>query len=236
MKLLEAIDKRKVSDSKCTVYKLSNQTLYDLCTENFDHDTPEKILAKTVIIGRTYAVALDRGKDKNKETAKIPKYINDDFYQKKVVPLFLKSKIDNLLFKLKSIDQIPESVDEILAVHFYLTNHLKKINKENKRSFCSKYLHFHLPGLFFIYDSRADNAINKIVSSKGPKSVTKVKRQDKQYADFFYKAQFLQKAIYDETSILLTPRQLDNYLLVSANEHLRRRLSTIKNKKQEIIR
>jgi hypothetical protein len=228
VKLLEAIDKKKVSHSLNSIYDLSNRTLYDLCSENFEHDTPDKILAKTVIIGRTYAVALDRGKDKNKETAEIPKYINDDFYLKKVTPLFLKSKIDNLLLKLKSINQIPESPDEILAAHFYLMDHLKKINKQDKRSFCSKYLHFHLPGLFFIYDSRAQNAINKIVSSKGSKSVFKLKKQDETYAKFVLKALFLRNTIYKDTSILLTPRQLDNYLLTAANEHLRYRLSITK--------
>src|SRR6185312_17423107 len=72
---------------------LGNEILYDMCKKYFKHKDPQEILAKTILIGRAYAVALDRGKDraKSKEEKQIAKLINDDFYLKEVVPLFQNS-------------------------------------------------------------------------------------------------------------------------------------------------
>lgn len=76
-----------------TVYDLSNSILYDMCRNNFNHDSINKILAKTIIIGRTYSAALDRGRQKNSKLNS-NKNINDDFYQKK---LFHYLSIPNLI-------------------------------------------------------------------------------------------------------------------------------------------
>lgn len=84
-----------------------------------------------------------------------------------------------------------------------------------------------MPDLFFILDSRAQAAMNKIVSGRSPKTYPKEKKHYASYANYFYKSLFLQNKIREEFSITLTPRQIDNYLLVIANEDLRR-----KNKKK----
>lgn len=203
-----------------TEYDLSNAILYKLCADNFEHDKVNKILAKTIIIGRTYAVSLNRDRDRNFDERK--KSINDDFYQKQVVPIFMKSKLDDQLRVLLKFNSATEALKNALSTHYYLTKKLHRINNQNKRSFSSKYLHFHVPNAFFIYDSRAKLAINEFVKKDDIPNTSKYKF-DKEYELFFYKCLFLQKRILESTNLLLTPRQLDNYLLNSANSNLRKR-------------
>ena len=219
------IDKGEIKSILKTDYDLGNSVLYKLCSDNFTHDTVDKILAKTLLIGKSYAVALDRGRHKSKTKSQKKKSIGDDFYQKKIIPIFIKSKIDKLLADLKKHQTVDNIEKEILYVHYHLTSRLTKINGEDKRSFSSKYLHFHLPSLFFLYDSRAKSAIDKIVKLKDIKPGAN-KKADGGYKIFFAKAQFLQNKIYKETEINVTPRQLDNYLLKLANGKLRDKMKT----------
>ena len=213
-----------IDNSLSTIYGLGNDILYSMCKNNFEHTSIDAVLAKTIIIGRTYAVALDRGKDKGKSDDEKLKLllINGDFYQNKVVPLFMASDIDVKLARLKNLDS-PEGVEaDILVLHNDLKEILLPINKEDKISFCSKYLHFHLPNLFFIYDSRAKSVINDFVVKKDVQYF-KASNFDTKYAKFYSKARHLQKSIADDFE-LLTPRQIDNLFLIPANEKLRKRI------------
>lgn len=221
MDLLKDIDQQEVLKSLKSVNDLGNSVLYNMCKENFTHDTPEEIIAKTNIIGRVYAVALDRGKDKNKTEAGKRKHITDDFFPKVIVPIFMRPRIGTLFSDLDKLNNQRDNIKTILYAHYYLMHALKKINKEEKRSFSSKYFHFHFPHLFFIYDSRANPSLNEIVSGKIIKDHRKIKMQDDKYASFFNKSLFLQKEIFEQFGIELSPRQLDNYLLIFANENLR---------------
>lgn len=111
---------------------------------------------------------------------------------------------------------------------------MRKINKQNKRSFASKYLHFHYPELFFLYDSRANKAINSLVSSRDiSKLMFKFKKiVDRTYGIYYLKCLYLQNKILEDEEVLLSPRQLDNLLLRIANKKLRSRLKEMlaKNK------
>ena len=124
-------------------WNFGNQVLYDLCRNNYRHVEIEKIIAKVWLIGRAYSAAIERRKNKSG--------INDHFYIKKVVPNFKKSNIDEYLSNLKKIDKLTdENLKDVLKAHFYLTKIIsrKKFTAQNKSSFSSKYLHFHLPNLF----------------------------------------------------------------------------------------
>ena len=85
----------------------------------------------------------------------------------------------------------------------------------NKRSFASKYLHFHLPKLFFIYDTRAVSALKKIVPVLPVeiKKYYKTLNFDSDYTDFLFRCLYLQKIIASEHNIILSPREIDNLLL-----------------------
>ncbi|MEO7044913.1 MAG: hypothetical protein ABI091_06365 [Ferruginibacter sp.] len=193
-------------------WDLGNEVLYDLCSNNFTHDTSEKILAKTWLIGRAYAAAIERRKNKSG--------INDNFYLKTVSAAFKKSKLDKILAELRNLNEISNhSIPQIIKAHYYLTQILFHITELEKRSFSSKYLHFHLPDLFFIYDSRAALALQLFIK-KLPKDLQILadrKNTDKKYSIFYYKCFVLRQEIYDRFKILLTPRQIDNLLIQVAN-------------------
>ena len=111
---------------------------------------------------------------------------------------------------------------KIIDTHNYLTQLLFPITQLEKRSFSSKYLHFHLPELFFIYDTRVVSAMRLHVK-KLPKDLQALadrENTDKEYSIFFYKCFLLKQRIYEKFNVLLTPRQLDNFLIEDANEKI----------------
>jgi hypothetical protein len=194
-------------------WNLGNKVLYDLCATHFTHDTSERVLAKTLLIGRAYAAAIERRKNKTD--------INDNFYIDIVAPAFKNSKLDILLAELKGIKTLSlDTLPLIIDSHYYLTKLLYEITKLDKRSFSSKYLHFHLPELFFIYDSRAILAMRHFVKKLPKNLIPMTNRQntDKEYSRFVYKCFYLQQLIKEQHNILVTPRQLDNLLIQNANK------------------
>ena len=195
-------------------WDLGNQVLYDLCANHFTHDTAEKILAKTLLIGRAYAAAIERRKNKSD--------INDNFYIDTVVPTFKSSRLDTILADLKNKQLSGDILHDIINAHFYLTKLLFEITELDKRSFSSKYLHFHLPELFFIYDSRAVTAMRQFVK-RLPKNLSALADRetiDWEYSNFVYKCFYLRQTVFEQHQILLTPRQLDNLLIETANNKM----------------
>lgn len=198
-----------------TNWDYGNEVLYRLCRESFDHENAEAILAKVWLIGRSYAVAIERRRNKTDE--------NDDFYLNSVCPAFQNSELDNHLKSLQSLETIDsENISTILEVHYYLQKVVKEITDLEKRSFASKYLHFHLPNLFYIYDSRAMAALRQYISRipRGSTHLIHSDRTDKEYANFFIKCYTLQKHIEEQYGMKLTPRELDKILIIKANSDL----------------
>jgi len=196
------------------VWDFGNAILYKLCKDNFNHDLDDHILTKVLFIGRIYAAAVERRKNKSND-------INDNFYTDTVAPTFRKSKLDKKLSDLKSAkpDKV-ENIKSVLQTHYYLTSMLKKITALEKRSFSSKYLHFHLPDLFYIYDSRAVTALRQFTSQvpKDLKYVLELDNVDNEYAKFYCKCFDLKRQIKTQFKIDLTHRQLDNLLIEVANK------------------
>ena len=119
----------------------ANGVLYDLCKNYPHHSERCVILAKILLIGRAYAAAIERRKSGAE--------INDDFYEKIVVPMFLKSNIDKKISSLAKCDTLSkENLPAVLSVHKYLVARMRTITGLDKRSLASKYLHFHRPELF----------------------------------------------------------------------------------------
>ncbi|MDN3594246.1 hypothetical protein [Zunongwangia endophytica] len=211
------IDKEFIDKTERSEWDFSNEILYSMCRENFTHTQTDKIIGKTVLIGRTYAAAIERRKNKTKEEQ------NDNFYIDKVAPEFKKSKLDFYLEKLKSETELDEkNIPEILKVHFYLTSLIKELTEQNKRSFSSKYLHFHLPHLFFIYDTRAVKAIGLLKTKFQYKYKEQINSEnaDKEYASFFYKCFAQKNKLKNEFNRKISTRHIDNILMkaVELNE------------------
>ncbi|MFC2119049.1 hypothetical protein ACFLSY_10440 [Bacteroidota bacterium] len=195
-------------------WDFSNEILYNLCKDNFLHNQHDIILTKVLFIGRIYAAAVERRKTKKTD-------INDNFYFDKVEPAFRESKLDEHLKRLMEVKSITsDKIPLILQTHYYLQRVLNRITGLNKRSFCSKYLHFHLPDLFFIYDSRALMALRNFIT-KVPKefiSVLQTKKIDMEYARFFCMCYQLKKQIEFKFDTTITTRQFDHILIEVANK------------------
>jgi hypothetical protein len=204
------------SAKQIRVWDFGNAILYDLCQKNFRHVEDDKIVAKVLFIGRIYAAAVERRRNKKEG-------INDDFYTDTIAPTFRNSELDDLLNELSKYKELSvDSISSVLEVHSYLTNLLKRITDLEKRSFSSKYLHFHLPDLFFIYDSRAVIALRQF-TSQVPKDLQKfidIANADTEYAKFFIKCFDMKRSIQDQYHTHITNRQLDNILIDVANKKI----------------
>jgi hypothetical protein len=197
---------------KPSPWDLGNSVLYQFCQLHFEHKRLDEIIAKAWLIGRSYAAAVERRRNNNA--------ISDDFYVNIVAPTIQKSHIDFDLVSLRQHRKITSSnAVEILRLHHYLVKTLEPITGLEQRAFCSKYLHFHMPSLFFIYDSRALTAMRTFVS-RVPKDLAHIVGSteiDTDYAKFVAKCLALRNLIAEEYECDLTTRQLDNLLLNVAN-------------------
>lgn len=204
-----------IENCRETPWDFGNEVLYNLCKENFLHAEPDKIIAKVWLIGRSYSAAIERRKNKVS--------INDNFYVDTVAPTFLKSEIDSYLIKLTNQKKLTvENLPLVLETHNYLTQLTASITELEKRSFCSKYLHFHLPNLFFIYDSRVIDSLRSF-SSRMPekmKHIMELEKVDKKYAKYVCKCFEVWNEINELYNIQLSMREFDNILIDQANRKL----------------
>lgn len=167
MKVLEAYTNSVYENFRTQDYdywSFGNQILYDMCLKNPSHTNENVIIGKIWLIGRSYAAAIERIKEKS-----VP---SDDFYSDVVAPHFLQFgvELDDKLKYLKSNTEVSlDNLQEILYVHKFLVNQITEITKLEKHSLASKYLHFHLPNHFFIYDSRAAGSITRFVHKREKK-------------------------------------------------------------------
>jgi hypothetical protein len=210
MKEIRPITKREIKEALSNKsWDLGNQVLYDLCSKHPNHKTNEEIIAKVWLIGRTYSAAIERRKNKDLDTP------GDLFYEDKVAPAIKHSKVDDWLNSLTD-DSIPEKVIEI---HAKLTKLFFALSKLEKRSLVSKYLHFHRPNLFFIFDSRSAAAIRKVTPRriKDQPSNLSTKEADKNYADFYWRCLWLQENLPTRLGGKYSPREIDKILLHVAN-------------------
>jgi hypothetical protein len=202
------IDEFNKKDNK---WILGNGVLYNMCLNYPNHTDPEEIRAKLWLIGRSYAVAIERRKTKNN--------INDDFYDEVIEKFIEFNKLHNFderIKKLKNKDFNEETLRDMLLLHAELTNFFYELTELEKRSLASKYLHFHVP-IFPIYDSRASSSINKLV--RGEKKDSKLKG-DGEYSKFCQKILFLYDTIKKQIGKAPTLREIDSYLVKHANRQL----------------
>lgn len=217
MTLIENGDSNIVMDTKLpsksfirkalmpNVWGKGNKVLYDLCRKYPCHKDEGEILAKIWLIGRSYSASIERRKNK-KELMD-----GDSFYEDIVAKEIKGSDIDRLIKSVRKYKKTTlKNAEEIACVHHKVTMLFNKITAQNKRSLASKYLHFHLPNLFFLYDSRAQKAIREYIDVRRiefPKVV------DKEYYKFLIKCIMLREKMYKRHDVVLSPRELDNLLL-----------------------
>jgi hypothetical protein len=192
---------------KPSPWRIGNDVLYSLCHTNPGHTTTEEIIAKVWLIGRAYAAAIERRRNKTE--------MNDNYYIDSVAPKIKASKIDNWIASVSQYNSpSTESFPSLIRVHLKVTQLFSKISGLEKRSLASKYLHFHLPHLFYIYDTRAVEALRLFSHITGRASKSE-NLGDNEYRKFFEKCISLQNHITENYGVCLTPRELDNLLLIA---------------------
>ena len=191
-----------------TAWELSNRVLYDLCRKHPHHESREEVVAKVLMVGRVYAAAIERRRRKTEGS--------DDFYISTVAPAIMKSGIDDWIAEAARCElDHAEALEAMAEAHGRTTRLFQKISGLEKRSLASKYLHFHVPRLFFIYDTRAVSGLRAVSNIVGrAKAAACASRGDGTYQKFASKCLRLRQHVKTECGVTLDPRQLDNLLLI----------------------
>ncbi|PWB79057.1 MAG: hypothetical protein C3F08_07580 [Candidatus Methylomirabilota bacterium] len=186
-------------------WDFGNEILYELCRKHPFHRDIPTVIAKIWLIGRSYAAAIERRKKKDVE--------NDAFYVDVVAPAVIKSKIDTWIEKVSQHEPTnSRTLDLIVSTHAEVTSLFNRISGLGKRSLASKYLHFHRPNHFYIYDTRAIEGMRKLSPLVGRAS-SRGNVGDNEYRKFAEKCARLQASIKRDLGISLNPRQIDKLLL-----------------------
>lgn len=204
----------KKADGKEDFWSFSNNVLYDLCKKNPKHDKDDVNIAKIWLIGRSYAAAIERGAKNNTVY----------FYEEVVAPKMREyaAKIDNAIASLSENAEL----HTIFSAYSIILNCFYEISGKWNVSLASKYLHFHCPNVFFMYDSRALSAIGSVLEDYSlEKSVSKADLEafaefgeSREYIKFYLKCQKCVEAIEKDIGRKFTPREFDNLLLTIADE------------------
>lgn len=193
-------------------WTLANSVLYSLCKENPSQSDVEAIVSKFWLIGRAYSASVERRRTKHESALDV----GEDFYTHRLAKNYRLANLDEKFDALYQNDYstiTKQNYAQIVGLHSLLTNVLFEITGQRKISLASKYLHFHFPDLFFIYDSRASISLEKYVPKWTKRKLEKTDSQDDTYSKFCLACIELREAIQLNCEIVLNPRQLDNLLL-----------------------
>lgn len=191
-------------------WDFGNSIIYEMCRKNPYHVDADIIVGKIWIIGRAYAAAIERRKNVESDN------MGDDFYFNIVAPKIIEigRELDERIACLKSHPNITyNNLIEIVETHKFLTDVFSDISGLSKRSLASKYLHFHVPNMFYIYDSRAIKGARRYVNSEKSLYNKLILYGDKEYIELVARLFPLQLYIENEFKILANPRMIDSFLL-----------------------
>jgi hypothetical protein len=206
--------------SRNSVWDLGNSWLYKLFETYPKNKKSDEIVAKVWILGRCYAAAVERRKIKDNLN-------NDAFYKSKVIKAIQSAKIDEGLATINSEKDEVNKMKAKLKLHKDLQKELRCITGHDKRSFSSKYLHFHMPKEFYIYDTRAVDALRMLpkeykISRREIKAKLGNHNFDKVYAQFFCKCEFAKSQITKTLNRPISIREYDTILLDLINQQKER--------------
>ncbi len=191
-----------------TPWDLGNDILYAMCRQHSGHRRADEIIAKIWLIGRSYAAAIERRKNADDTTS-------DDFYERDVVNAMQSSGIDTWLESLPAFKSEPQTCARAaIEAHFNLVRVFSKLaHGQEKHSLASKYLHFHRPDVFFIYDSRAQAAITRVTPDIHFVDPPTLEKKDELYWQFFSRCLWLRRKLAVPFGQPPTPREIDKVLL-----------------------
>jgi len=183
-------------------WEWGNEVLYRMCREEPGHTDRNKVAAKLWLIGRAYAAQIERRAGATGDS---------EVLYARVATKIVESDIDKWLEDVSHINRPDISnLRQILSAHYNLTSLLQSVTKFYRRSLASKYLHFHQPLAFFIFDSRASTKIREKIGHRH--IPLPAYSADQEYAAFVLRCMTYR----DEKPAAehnLTPRHLDQELL-----------------------
>jgi len=145
-----------------------NRVLYRMCEESPYHTDVEVVRGKIWLIGRAYNAAFERGVAKSDDDAtlldKVAKAIAESEDMQGVRQGAILDKKIQALSKLTEIT--PDNIHVLLDLHGYLEDIFYRVAGRHRISLTSKYLHFHVPHLVFIFDSKTLKAIQKVITEE----------------------------------------------------------------------
>lgn len=194
-------------------WRALDEVLYKVCRDFPDHRSKNGIIAKTYLIGRTYATGIERGiKSGGTQGSSLVKLA--DCFVKHI------ADIDSLIEHAAVVTEplTREGIAVILTAHGTLVQMLTSITANGYRphSFVSKYLHFHNP-VFPIYDNVACQEIIHMVPHRTIRElVLEVNGGvDPNYADYVRRFFALYRRSR-ESGLPINVRSLDYYLIWKA--------------------
>jgi len=188
-----------------------NQSLYASAVAHPSNIDAQQIVAKLILIGRTYSASVERRKTKGKRPDK--RRGLEVIIQAAVE--IAKSGIDAMISEVDLETRLSyETVPEAGSIHTELCAALCKANGRENSSFASKYLHFHRPHFFPIVDSIVREGWSWVIedvgeSSRGWTTFSKVSN----YPQWCKKVIRLQETLERDLKVSITLREVDNYLL-----------------------
>ena len=185
-------------------WTLADKVLYDLCERYPSHSASDEVIAKVWLIGRGYAAPIERGRSGAMSSER--------FYSAVVAPAVLHSSIDQYLAQvdLYRCCEDPSDAEVVLAIHATLMKAFHAASGRANRSLAAKYLHFHRPLFFPIFDSRASAAIRVMTSGRVQGDFPK---GDSEYRAFVARFVALRHWILVNHDLIMTPRAIDRVLL-----------------------
>lgn len=186
-----------------------DDALYRLCDDFPDHCDRSSIAAKLWIIGRTFAIGIERNVasrgGQGSSMTKVMEHLHDH-----------RMEVDQIFADLRTVTEPLDAVNcrLIVSLHGQLVRLLRPITQRNQsvRSFVSKYMHFHNSAVP-IYDSVAYAAMPSLVrSSRHLKVFEMPVGADNEYGGYVMRFLKLYETIA-ESGLPVNARKVDFFIL-----------------------
>lgn len=189
-----------------SIWDVGNECLYALCRTYPEHVDQAEVTAKIWLIGRAYSAAAERGVAGEGQAEK---------YIANLSRRFISKKADSYLKHLpNSIADLRKHLDGVIEAHRSFESIFSNADELGRISLTSKYLHFHRPDLFPIYDSRAAKAIAQVTpDSRFTGHAVLPEHAASTYGKFAMRVAWLLGEMEEVVRSTPTLRQVDNLLL-----------------------
>jgi hypothetical protein len=141
--------------------------------------------------------------------------VGSHFYMERVAPAIKQEPIDKWIASVRHIKRLTsKNIADSLRCHKKVMDLFTRIARgTTKRSLASKYLHFHAPNAFFVYDSRASSRVRHELRGRQKHAALPELDCDKEYQKFCDRCLRYREVLEKKFGKRVTPRQLDTILL-----------------------